>query len=78
MLASVDSRQLSEIGRRKILRQGMVLYSKWNIFALNQVKFSNFRESKYAYNNPTIQPDEELHHRGYLMHKGQIVPRVTR
>ncbi|KAG4069088.1 hypothetical protein HA402_008399 [Bradysia odoriphaga] len=34
------------------------------------------RESKYAYNNPSIQPDEELHHRGYLMHQGQIVPRV--
>lgn len=38
----------------------------------------NSSESKYAYNNPTIQPDEELHHRGYLMHKGQIVPRLTR
>jgi len=35
------------------------------------------RENKYAYNNPSIQPDEELHHRGYLMHKGQIVPRLT-
>lgn len=34
------------------------------------------RESKHAYNNPTIQPDEELHHRGYLMHQSQIVPRV--
>jgi len=34
-------------------------------------------ESKYAYNNPTIQPDEELHQRGYHMHKGQLVPRLT-
>jgi len=34
-------------------------------------------DEKYAYNNPSIQPDEELYQRGYLMHKGQIVPRLT-
>jgi len=30
----------------------------------------------YAYNNPTIQPDEELYHRGYSMHRPQLVPRL--
>jgi len=35
------------------------------------------RDHKYAYNNPSIQPDEELYHRGYHMHKGQIMPRLT-
>jgi len=34
-------------------------------------------DNKYAYNNPSIQRDEELHQRGYHMHQGQIVPRVT-
>lgn len=46
---------------------------------INEQKRKDFatRENKYAYNNPSIQPDEELHHRGYLMHQGQIVPRVV-
>lgn len=59
-----------------------IITARWNFF--KKIEFTRkyldnfFRESKYAYNNPSIQPDEELHYRGYLMHQGQIVPRITR
>lgn len=56
------------------IKQNPEIFSEYYFILTSIYRKSNL----FAYQNPAIQPDEELAKRGYSMYDGQFVPRLER